>query len=355
MKISHSQVYDKVNKVWPPPIPWLPKTKMKATKSEDDKDAFVTVKVRLNPDDEDSSMFLRKLRIFESGTPEDWVKWRMDISEFFKEAKRNDIEEQHNTYRSLLRGKPKEWLTACFNSRHVTNGQLNKADQLDYKDLLDMVINDVTKKMFDGWETSARRQKGWMRKNLTLGDADPEEWADRLLTINSYLPFFPHSDTGLMVESLPEDALIDILDDAKKADWHYIMLSQGRRPELFSNVQEAVAYYNQLYTADRYRSALEKSDNADNGERAQRDRGKRGRENHNNKKDFKNNKDQPGKHRMEKNSPLSASTVAKLAIIKKPTVVKIPKIKGTTLPKRNGRGKHLGTDVTSVIAMTSPK
>ena len=57
MKISHSQVYDKVNKVWPPPIPWLPKTKIKATKNEDEKDAFVTVTVRLNPDDQDSSMF----------------------------------------------------------------------------------------------------------------------------------------------------------------------------------------------------------------------------------------------------------------------------------------------------------
>ena len=119
----------------------------------------MTVKVRLNPDDEVSLMFSRKLRIFESGTPEDWVKWRMDVSEFFKEAKCKDIEEQHNRYRSLLRGKPKEWRIACRNSRHVTNGQLDKADRLDYKDLLNMVINDVTKKMFDGWETSVDVKK----------------------------------------------------------------------------------------------------------------------------------------------------------------------------------------------------
>ena len=102
-----------------------------------------------------------------------------------------------------------------------------------------------------------------MLKHLYMGDMNPEKFADRLKKLNKYLLYFPTKE-GQNSTQLAEDELIDIMDNAKKFDWHIIMLSQGRRPDTFKTMEEAEACYKQLYQADQMRKTLTKAQNKGN-------------------------------------------------------------------------------------------
>jgi hypothetical protein len=138
----------------------------------------------------------------------------------------------------------------AYNLRHVENQKRKNPFPLKWE--LDMAVNDLAKKIFGSdWETAVRRQKGYMRKHLAMGNSNPEEFGDRLIKLNRYLRYFPKkidSNSKMLIEwpILPEDELVDILDSAKKPEWHLTMLSQGRRPETFESVAEAIMYYKQL-------------------------------------------------------------------------------------------------------------
>jgi hypothetical protein len=87
-----------------------------------------------------------------------------------------------------------------------------------------------------------------------MGNTDPEKFMEWLEKINSYLPYFPPDESFHQHTKLDWDELVvDIPDFGKKLEWHVKMLVQGRRPEMFKSLQEAINYYKQLYTADKIR------------------------------------------------------------------------------------------------------
>lgn len=88
-----------------------------------------------------------------------------------------------------------------------------------------------------------------MRKT---GDMDPDKFCDRLEKMNRMLQFFPPvSDDAANQVVFEDDELCDILDSAKKPEWHVIMMSQGMRPHSFDSFAQARVYYKQLWNAER--------------------------------------------------------------------------------------------------------
>ena len=74
---------------------------------------------------------------------------------------------------------------------------LPEPDRLDMDDLLLLVINDTAKKYFShdcDWSNAYRYQKAYMRKNLYMGDMNPENFCERLSKINRMLTNFPFTD-----------------------------------------------------------------------------------------------------------------------------------------------------------------
>jgi hypothetical protein len=107
-----------------------------------------------------------------------------------------------------------------------------------------------------------------------MGDMSPDKFIDRVLKLNRMLQYFPYGDTDLSLPaSLEEDELIDILDSAKKLEWHAKMLEMGRAPHSFNDVEEARAFYNNLYSVDQFRKRSGLSGAAASSEKAKKEAG----------------------------------------------------------------------------------
>jgi hypothetical protein len=209
-----------------------------------------------------------KVQVFDEGSAEDWILWRMDVKELFdKMQANNNPAKQHQIYSSLLSGKAKEDYVANWNSRNATNVALPAPERYSLKHVLHLVVNDTAKKYFSiecDWSNAYRYQKAYLRKNLFMGDMNPDKFCDRLEKMNRMLPYFPlaHDDAN-DPEELDDDELCDILDSAKKPEWHVTMMSQGMRPHSFESFEQAKTYYKQLWNAEQFakkiKPKLEKS------------------------------------------------------------------------------------------------
>ena len=191
---------EKIDKIWPPPIPFkvitkLPKRSKKTNSPDDDdegheeKEKTRSFDIAFAPDDSDSETYTRKVRVFENGTPEDWVKHRIEVSDLFTATGFTTADKQLAVWRSLFDDKAKDLFRSAYNRRSTENQALQLNQQVDHQTVIKRVLNDVAKKVFgNNWSNAARRQKSYMRKNLRMGEMNPEKFFDRLGKLNSYLP-----------------------------------------------------------------------------------------------------------------------------------------------------------------------
>jgi hypothetical protein len=251
-----------MDKVWAPPICFetFPKKEYRGKTDLEDEEKYREYNIPLQDGRESSDNYSRKLPVFEEGGPEAFCTFLEAYYDFLVEAGYVDMPDtQLRVLRSLFAGEAKDIFTVAYNLRHTKN--MNREEPYNDEWELDVALNDVAKHVFgNNWETAVRRQKGYLRKHLSMGNGNPRDFGNRLSKINRFINYFPKkldSDSRLIYWTvLPEDELVDILDSAKKPDWHLMMLSQGKSPESFETVQEALVYYEQLYTADCLREAL---------------------------------------------------------------------------------------------------
>ena len=261
--MQRAQMTQRAEKIWPPPVPFkrFSKDKNKAKEEKEDKEKFRTFEISFDPTDADSDTYDRKIRVFEEGTPEEWVLHQMEVEDLFTTAGYVESEKRLAVWRALFDGKAKDYFRYYLNARTVENNAKEEDDQEDGNVVLQHVLNDVARKIFGNeWKIAARTQKTYMRNNLHIEDKNPEVFYDRLKELNRYLPYFPYRDGQAPPDTLPEDEIMDILDRAKKIDWHVTMLSQGRRPESFEDAESLVEYLKQLYAADKLAKAISGSE-----------------------------------------------------------------------------------------------
>ena len=253
-------------RIWPPPVSFVARTtkkvKSKDTSEDDDSDNTRSFEILLDPNDPDSDTYKMRVSVFEDGTAEDWINWRFDVDDLFdKVAAVDNGQKQNQIYMSLLQGTARERYIEAFTGHNNANLALDANDRLEMDDLLTLVINDTSKKYFSldcDWRNAYRYQKAYMRKNLFMGDMNPEKFCERLSRINRMLSYFPFTDDDVREapNRLDDDELCDILDSAKKPEWHLLMMSQGKRPHSFENYDEAKMYYKQLYNAEQFQKKL---------------------------------------------------------------------------------------------------
>lgn len=254
-------------RIWPPPVSFVARTtkikvKSKDTSDDEEHDTTRSFEIMLDPEDEDSDTYKMKVSVFEDGTAEDWILWRIDVDDLFdKVDAANNGQKQNQIYMSLLQGTARERYLENFVDRNEANQGLDANDRLDMEDIVQLVINDTAKKYFSldcDWGNAYRYQKAYMRKNLFMGDMNPEKFCERLSKINRMLTYFPFTDDDERENpsKLDDDELCDILDSAKKPEWHLLMMSQGKRPHSFESYDEAKMYYKQLYNAEQFQKRL---------------------------------------------------------------------------------------------------
>ena len=269
---QHEYLRMKLEQLWPPAIPFISKEKKKKKKDgakgsseEEDKDEgkFRSFDIEFNPNDNtDESKFRVKIAVFDDGSAEEWCEWRTKVDQLIRDKECTTSTQRVRVYRSLLEGKALDLFAESYSKRLRKQIEVKQTDKLAEADetlVENQALNDVALMVFKDGTDSIRAQKRYLRNNLSIGNMDPEMWAQRLEKINRYLQYFPVETVTAdnpRNKPLAEDELVDIMDNAKKVEWHAIMLQQGRKPHSFRTLNEAVAYYKRLYEADKFNDRI---------------------------------------------------------------------------------------------------
>jgi hypothetical protein len=103
-----------------------------------------------------------------------------------------------------------------------------------------------------GWRDAYERQREYMRRDLFMVNLNPEKFSQRLQDLKRYLDFIPiekTSDNSKITKaygkSLPEDEISSIMGRAIPPEWTVNLLSLGKEPWRFKDLEEQLNMYRQ--------------------------------------------------------------------------------------------------------------
>jgi hypothetical protein len=206
--------------------------KLKKEKEDDANDEFCSLKVPIDHEDKDSKTYTVKVKKYDSGGPEEFLRWRLILAE---QVKNNGYGENHdnimNLAQAMLTGRSLEAFLNEKRSQEAKdkNRKINTLVEHTPKQLYDFVIFELSIRDFDiqsGWRDAYERQREYMRRDLFMGKLNPEKFSQRLQDLNRYLDFIPieiTSDnqkiTKAYGKSLPEDEIRSIMGRAIPPEW----------------------------------------------------------------------------------------------------------------------------------------
>jgi hypothetical protein len=103
-----------------------------------------------------------------------------------------------------------------------------------------------------GWHDAYERRREYTRRDLFMGKLNPQKFSQRLQDLNRYLDFIPIEKTidSLKVtkaygKSLPEDEIRSIMGRAIPHEWTVNLLSLGKEPWKFKDLDDQLNVYRQ--------------------------------------------------------------------------------------------------------------
>jgi hypothetical protein len=177
---------------------------MKTKKEEEETDdaKFCSLKVPMDHEDKESKTYLVKVKKHDSGTPEEFLKWRLILNEH---TKTNGFAGKHdmiiNLAQAILAGRSLE----AFLTERRTQESKNKIHKAKLQtehtpnQIYDYAIFELAIRAFDiqsGWRDGYKRQREYMRRDLFMGKLNPENFSQRLQDLNRYLDFIPIEKTN---------------------------------------------------------------------------------------------------------------------------------------------------------------
>ena len=258
------------NLLWAPPIPFYPKEpkshKKKSNKDdsdsedEDDKTKYCTISLKLDPDkplDEEGNKVTHKIPIFESGTPEEYCKWRENVDEVFDRKDLENAREMGNHFKSFLRGKAREdFKTSMAHSKEYNRNMEQTSFKLSPKAIMARALNSVAIRIFSTAEFSAAIQRRYLRQRIPFGDTNVVTYVDRLCKINNWFSYFPvetdkiyRGEEQEFPQPLPEDELMDILHYSQPVEWQVRSLQQGSFG-FYDDIKEMASAFRRYQVAD---------------------------------------------------------------------------------------------------------
>ena len=203
---SITQVIPKKKKVGGPLVPALTLTKEK-TEEQDGKKSnnYVSMEVKTRTNAGEGIPKIRRyIKIFEDGTPRDWLETMQAIKEIFTMNSVNGAHDQKGTITQVLRGDP---LT-------VFEAAVEEAEQLN-AEVVDRALNAVTVSVFP--HRALLTQKLWMRRVMRKPvDMSTRQMAAAVSRINNYLPMFPGATEA---DKFSATELVELLEYAIPQAW----------------------------------------------------------------------------------------------------------------------------------------
>jgi hypothetical protein len=199
-----------------------------------------------------------KVKKYDSGTPEEFVKWRFTLNE---QVNNNGYDANHDNVMSLaqamLAGRSLEAFLNEKRSQEANNRVRNAKTQTEHtpKKNYGFAIFELAIRAFDiqsGWRDAYERQREYTRRDLFMGKLNPEKFSQRLQDLNRYLDFIPIekiSDSNKITKtcgkSLPEDEIKSIMGQAIPPEWTVNLLSLGKEPWRFKYLEDQLKMYRQ--------------------------------------------------------------------------------------------------------------
>jgi hypothetical protein len=198
MKAARKQHYI----MFPAPISFLDdelkaELDMKAKKEKEDEksDAFCSLKVPIDHDDKESKTYSVTVKRYDSGSPEEFLKWCLISAEQVKNNGYTDNPDNiMNLDQAMLAGRS---LEAFLNEKRsqAANNRVQKSKTIAEhtpKQMYDFAIIERSTRAFDtqsGWRDAYERQREYTRRDLFMGKLNPEKFSQRLQDLNRYLDF----------------------------------------------------------------------------------------------------------------------------------------------------------------------
>jgi hypothetical protein len=180
LKASRKQKYI----MFPAPIAFLNNElkaelgmKMKKEKEDTDDAKFCSLKVPMEHEDKESKTYIVKVKKYNSGTPEEFLKWRLILNE---QTKTNGFAGKHdiimNLAQAMLAGRSLEAFLTERRTQESKN-KIRKAKlQMEHtpSQIYDYAIFELAIRAFDiqsGWRDAYERQREYMRRYLFMGNS----------------------------------------------------------------------------------------------------------------------------------------------------------------------------------------
>jgi hypothetical protein len=177
--------------------------RMKSKKEEEEADdeKFCSLKVPMDHEDKKSKTYVVKVKKYDSGTPEEFLKWRLILNE---QMKNNGYTASYdmvvNLAQAMLAGHSLEAFLSERRSQEAKHRIRKAKDQTIHtpNQIYDCAIFELAIRAFDiqsGWRDAYERQREYMRRDLFMGKLSPEKFSQRLQDLNKYLDYIPIEKT----------------------------------------------------------------------------------------------------------------------------------------------------------------
>jgi DNA-directed RNA polymerase subunit L len=154
---------------------------MKTNKEEEESDdaMFCSLKVPIDHEDKESNTYMVNVKKYDSGTPEEFLKWRLTLND---QVKNNGYDANHdnvmNLAQAMLAGSS---LGAFLNekrSQEAKNIIRKTTTQTEHtpSQIYDSAIFELAVRAFDiqsVWRDAYERQREYTRRDLFMGELNP--------------------------------------------------------------------------------------------------------------------------------------------------------------------------------------
>jgi hypothetical protein len=160
---------------------------------EETSESYCSLKAPIDHADKESKTYTVKVKIYDSGPPEEFLKLRLILAEQVKNNGYGDNAENiMNLAQAILVGRSLEAFLNEKRSQDAKN-RVRKAKTIAEhtpKQIFDFALFELSTRAFDiqsGWRDACKRQKDYMRRYRLMGRLNPEKFSQRLQDLNRYL------------------------------------------------------------------------------------------------------------------------------------------------------------------------
>jgi hypothetical protein len=140
---------------------------------------------------------------------------------------------------------------------------VKKKMELTEQNIHDYAIFGLVIRAFDiqsGWRDAFERQREYMRRDLFMGNLNPEKFSQRLEEMNKYLDYIPieksNPKTMAYGKALPDDEIRSIRGRTIPPEWTVNMFSMGKEPCKFKDWDDQLSTYRQQWQSDQQKQIL---------------------------------------------------------------------------------------------------